>query len=73
MAISPGPGREIVVGEVVRLHAREGLLDLGRMRIDADSYRPVGRLFGNGYSRQNERFELERETYEVWRMRRDAV
>ncbi len=70
MAIAPGPGREIVIGEVVRLHAREGLLDLTRMRIDAEAYRPVGRLFGNGYARQNDRFDLERETFADWEARR---
>ena len=62
-----GPGRELLVGEVLRLHAREGLLDPATLRIDAAAYHPVGRLFGNGYARQNDRFELIRETYEAWR------
>lgn len=66
VALAFGPDREIVLGEVVRLHARAGLLDLDRMRIVAEAYRPVGRLFGDGYARQTDRFELTRETYEDW-------
>lgn len=66
VALAFGAGRELMVGEVLRLHAREGMLDLDRMRIDAAAYRPVGRLFGNGYARQNDRFEMKREGYEAW-------
>ena len=62
-----GPGREIVIGEVLRLHARDGLLDEGAMRIRAEAYRPVGRLFGDGYARQGDRFEMPRRSYEDWR------
>lgn len=69
MAIAPGPGRELVIGEVVRLHAREGLLDHDRMRIDAEAYRPVARLFGDGYARLNDRFDLKRESFADWESR----
>ena len=61
-----GPQREIVLGEVLRLHARDGLLDEAAMRIDAEAYRPVGRLFGDAYARQGDRFTLPRRTYEDW-------
>ncbi len=63
VALAFGAGREIMLGEVLRLHAREGLLDEARMRIDAEAYRPVGRLFGDGYARQGDRFDLARESY----------
>ncbi|MDB5511268.1 MAG: flavin reductase like domain protein [Enterovirga sp.] len=66
VSLAFGPGREILLGEVLRLHARDELLDERTMRIDADRYRPVGRLFGNGYARQNDRFELRRESYAEW-------
>ena len=65
-----GPGREILIGEVVRLHARAGLLDAERMRIAAESYHPVGRLFADGYSRQSDRFDLTRESYAELKRRR---
>jgi flavin reductase (DIM6/NTAB) family NADH-FMN oxidoreductase RutF len=67
-----GPQRELLVGEVLRLHARPGLLDTARMRINADAYRPVGRLFGDGYARQNDRFDLVRQSYADWARERDA-
>ena len=64
VALAFGPQRELLVGEVLRLHARPGLLDRDRMRIDADKYHPVGRLFGDGYSRQRDRFDLARASYD---------
>lgn len=72
VSLAFGPDRELLVGEALRLHARAGLLDEARMRVDAGAYNPVGRLFGNGYSRQRDRFELKRETYEEWRRVRDG-
>lgn len=60
------PSREIVIGEVVHIHARAGLVDAATHRVSQIDYKPVGRLFGNDYSRQNERFELQRESYAEW-------
>lgn len=67
-----GPQRELLVGEVLRLHARPGLLDGERLRIDTEAYRPVGRLFGDSYARQGDRFALERPSYADWLRSRDA-
>lgn len=69
VALAFGPQREIVLGEVLRLHARAGLLDRNTMRIAAEDYHPVGRLFGNGYARQGDRFDLARESYADWARR----
>ena len=69
VALAFAPGREIVLGEVVRLHARDDLLDETTLRIDAALYHPVGRLFGDGYARQGDRFEMSRESYEDWKAR----
>ena len=60
------PGRELLLGEVLRLHAREGLIDEGKMCVDFDVYRPIGRLFGNLYAAQRDTFELTRESYAQW-------
>jgi flavin reductase (DIM6/NTAB) family NADH-FMN oxidoreductase RutF len=54
--------REIVIGEVVHFHARDGIVDPETLRVDLAEYRPVGRLFANLYSRQHDRFELVRES-----------
>jgi flavin reductase (DIM6/NTAB) family NADH-FMN oxidoreductase RutF len=60
------PTREMVIGEVVHIHARAGLVDETRMRVSVTDYKPVGRMFANDYSRQNERFSMTRESYAEW-------
>jgi flavin reductase (DIM6/NTAB) family NADH-FMN oxidoreductase RutF len=69
VALSFGPERELLVGEVLRLHAREGMVDEARMYVDFDAYRPIGRLFGNLYTTQRDIFELKRESHAQWRAR----
>ena len=54
------------LGEVVRLHAREDLIDKERMHVDFDVYRPIGRLFGNLYAGQRDTFALTRESHAQW-------
>ncbi len=53
----PGGGN-IVIGEIVRFHIREELLD--DFRIDADRLKAVGRMGGPTYCRTMDRFDLER-------------
>jgi flavin reductase (DIM6/NTAB) family NADH-FMN oxidoreductase RutF len=72
VALAFGPGRELLVGEVLRLHAREGLVDESRMYVDFDVYQPIGRLFGNLYSTQRETFALNRESHAQWLARNGA-
>lgn len=43
VSLSFGPGRELLVGEVLRIHAREGLVDAANMYVDLKAYRPIGR------------------------------
>jgi flavin reductase (DIM6/NTAB) family NADH-FMN oxidoreductase RutF len=66
VTLQPGPERYIVLGEVVILHVRDGILDPERLRIDRDAYAPIGRLFGGGYVRTRDRFEMPRLTYREW-------
>lgn len=70
VSLAFGPGREILVGEVLHLHARSGLIDRETLRVDAEAYHPVGRLFGTAYARQRDRFDLTRETYDERKARR---
>lgn len=53
----PGGG-SLVLGEVLRFHVREDLLE--NFRIDPDKLRAVGRMAGSTYVRTTDRFELER-------------
>ena len=53
-----GPEREMVVGEILLVHAREGIIDPVTKRISEDLYRPVGRLFAERYCTTRQRFNL---------------
>jgi flavin reductase (DIM6/NTAB) family NADH-FMN oxidoreductase RutF len=64
MMINIGPDRELLVGEVLGVQVRSGIVDRERLRVDFDAYKPVGRLAGSLYSRQHDRFKLERESFE---------
>jgi len=65
------PDRELMVGEVLRIHAREGLVDEANMYVDLDAYRPIGRMFGNLYTTQRDTFALSRESHGQWLARQD--
>lgn len=57
--VSPKPlGGSIVLGQVVRFHVDDALID--NYRIDPDKLRPVGRMGGPTYTRTTDRFDLER-------------
>lgn len=57
--VSPKPlGGSIVLGEVLRFHIADEIVD--NFRIDPDKLRPVGRMGGPTYTRTTDRFDLER-------------
>ena len=64
--VEDGTRRAIVVADVLRIHARDGVLDPDTLRIDPDVYKPLGRLFGPLYTRQNDRFRMDRPVYSEW-------
>jgi flavin reductase (DIM6/NTAB) family NADH-FMN oxidoreductase RutF len=51
--------RHVFIGRVLRLHARDGLLDLDRHHVNLDGYLPVGRFGSTLYLRTGERFMPE--------------
>ena len=53
-----GPEREMVVGEILLIHARDGIIDPLTKRISEQLYRPVGRLFAERYCTTRQRFNL---------------
>lgn len=53
-----GPEREMVVGEILLVHARDGIIDPANKRISEERYRPVGRLYGTRYCTTRQRFDL---------------
>lgn len=50
--------RHVFFGEVLRLHARAGLIDMERHRVNLSGYFPVGRFGSSLYVRTRERFEM---------------
>jgi len=53
-----GPERELVVGEILLIHARDGIIDPKTKRISEERYRPVGRLYARRYCTTRQRFDL---------------
>jgi flavin reductase (DIM6/NTAB) family NADH-FMN oxidoreductase RutF len=53
-----GPEREMVVGEILLVHARDGIIDPATKRISEEHYRPIGRLFAERYCTTRQRFDL---------------
>jgi flavin reductase (DIM6/NTAB) family NADH-FMN oxidoreductase RutF len=62
-----GAQRELLIGEVLAAHVREGIVDEATLNVDFAALAPVGRLCGSAYARQRDRFELKRVTYAEWR------
>ncbi|KZD08960.1 flavin reductase family protein [Oceanibaculum pacificum] len=69
--VQVSPGRQIVIGKVLTMHVRDGLIDPDTLRVDTAQYRPVGRLFGTLYCRTGDQFELPRPTYAEWKARQE--
>jgi len=53
-----GPEREMVVGEILLIHARDGIIDPKTKRISEALYHPIGRLFARRYCTTRQRFDL---------------
>ena len=62
VTLQPGKERYVIIGEVLMIHVADGVIDPESLRIDRDRYAPIGRLFGSGYCRTNDRFRIKRLT-----------
>ena len=56
--IEVNAARWLVMGEIVLIHAREGIIDPATKRISEATYKPVGRLFADRWCTTRERFDL---------------
>jgi len=65
LSLAFGPQRELLIGRVLHVHVREDVMD-ERYNVDITRYQPVGRLFGDSYSRQRDVFSLDRFDYAAW-------
>jgi flavin reductase (DIM6/NTAB) family NADH-FMN oxidoreductase RutF len=63
-------GRRLLLGEVVHVHVREGVVDADTLDVDGAALALVGRLYGGGwYTRTADRFEKPRWTLAAWKAR----
>jgi flavin reductase (DIM6/NTAB) family NADH-FMN oxidoreductase RutF len=66
VTLQPARERYLVLGALVIAHVRDGIVEPKTLRIDRDAYAPIGRLFGGGYVRTHDRFEMPRLSYREW-------
>lgn len=52
------PTRVLALGQVVWMHARDGLIDPRTLRLNPDAYFPVGRLYADRYTRTRDTFAV---------------
>lgn len=45
-------------GEILLIHAHEGIIDPATKRISETLYRPIGRLFASRYCSTRQRFDM---------------
>jgi flavin reductase (DIM6/NTAB) family NADH-FMN oxidoreductase RutF len=50
--------RQLVLGEILLVHAREGIIDATSKRVSEHAWRPIGRLFADRYCTTRQRFSL---------------
>ena len=64
--------RNLVIGEIVHLHIRDGIVD-NHLHVDIDKLDLVGRLHGaDWYLGLSDRFQQPRQTLDGWRERKQA-
>jgi hypothetical protein len=56
MIINIGPERDLVIGEVPGIEVPDGVFDPQTLRVDFQTYLPIGRLAGSHYAQQRDRF-----------------
>ena len=66
MIIQINSTRDLLVGEVLHMHARDGIIDPDNLHLDLDNYDIVGRLFANLYTPIGKTFQHDRMTPEEW-------
>lgn len=72
VTLEVGRSREIILGQVLGVFIREGLVDAVTKYVDPVGMDAIGRLGGHGYSRTRDRFDLPTMSVEEWEQRRHA-
>lgn len=67
-----GLERDLLIGEVLAIQVREGIVDPATLRTNYDRYEPVGRIAGSLYTRTRDQFALQRDNFSTWKSRAGA-
>lgn len=65
--------RELVIGNILWLHARHGIVDPDTLRVRLENYSPVGRLFANRYAVTREQIAIDVNAYNALQARRGRL
>ena len=72
MTLEVGRSREIILGQVLGVFIREGLVDAVTKYVDPVGMDAIGRLGGHGYARIRDRFDLPTMSVAEWERRQAA-
>jgi flavin reductase (DIM6/NTAB) family NADH-FMN oxidoreductase RutF len=73
ITLEVGHSREIILGEVLGIFVREGLVDAGRKYVDQRGMDAIGRMGGHGYARTRDYFDLPTMSVAQWQQREQAL
>ena len=59
----PMETRHLLIGRVMGIHTREGIVDPQTLRVVPEAYHPVGRFYANRYVRTRDQFTVEANAY----------
>lgn len=61
-----GRSREIILGEVVYAHFRQGTVDASNLHVDPAAVDAIGRMGGHGYATTRDYFDLKTMSVDEW-------
>ena len=64
--------RDLAIGEILYMHARDGIIDPQSLNLNLSKYDIIGRLFGDLYAPIRESFSLPRLDHSEWLKKKSA-
>jgi flavin reductase (DIM6/NTAB) family NADH-FMN oxidoreductase RutF len=72
VTLEVGRSREIILGEVLAVFVRDGLVDRSKKYVDQRAMDAIGRMGGDGYARTRDYFDLRTLSLEQWERREET-
>ncbi len=73
ITLNIGKSREIILGQVVKMHIRADIVDLERFYVDQAALDAVGRMGGHGYSTTRGLFDLRTMSLDAWQTKKPVA